>query len=148
MDKLISRIEHNPRDVNALVLRGFEYAGLGYAKAAADDFNEALLIEPDQPLALRLLRGMTGTSAPIQLYSPSENTAPKRSRRQLPARTNLWLRHLSNPIWRVPLSMGPWGRRGKIIESIGGYSLFEKSRREILRSYLTQNDNVRVPLCG
>ncbi len=76
MDKLIIRIEQNPRDLNALVLRGFEYAGLGYAEAAAEDFNKVLLIEPDQPLALRLLRGMTGTPAPIQLYSPSENSAP------------------------------------------------------------------------
>jgi hypothetical protein len=75
MDKLISRIAQNPHDVNALVLRGFEYAGLGYTEAAANDFNQALMIEPDHPLALRLLRGMTGTPAPIQIHSSNDKAS-------------------------------------------------------------------------
>ena len=77
MDKLISRIEQNPRDVNSLILRGFEYAGLGYNEAATNDFHDALLIEPNNTLALRLLRGLTGTPAPIQLKAPV-NPTPKK----------------------------------------------------------------------
>ncbi len=54
-ERLSNHIERNPADGVAYTLRGYHFGSLGYPEAAASDLKQALVIDPANELASRLI---------------------------------------------------------------------------------------------